>query len=75
MNERIQKFAEMTDEKLRNVSRDKEWLENFAELIVRECISQIEKQCNGLTSTEWDEGYRAGLNASQHATKKHFGVK
>ena len=86
MNELIEKLAEQAEEyafnEIQKPQDPTKWKsysqmydEKFAELIVRECISQIEKQGNGLTSTDWDEGYRSGLNASQKATKRHFGVE
>lgn len=75
MNERIKQLAIKAGGGPSKWYTDPNVLQEFTELIVRECISQIEKQGNGLTSTEWDEGYRAGLNASQKATKEYFGVE
>jgi hypothetical protein len=80
MNERIKELkiqaGKWANENASSAEYENACDAKFAELIVRECIRQIEKQGNGLTSTtEWDEGYRAGLNASQKATKRYFGVE
>ena len=40
MNERIRELAEQASENLSNVIRNDEWLEKFAELIVRECADR-----------------------------------
>jgi hypothetical protein len=48
--------------------------EILAELIVKDSICQIEKQAYGLTSTEWDQGFLAGLRTAQ-AVLKNFGVE
>lgn len=40
MNQRIKQLAEQCEDYLSNVIRNDEWLEKFAELIVRECALQ-----------------------------------
>jgi hypothetical protein len=51
---------------------DEECLERFAELIVQECISQIEAQCFPTHSNEWIQ--KAAWNAYICAAiKHHFG--
>ena len=49
--------------------------EKFAELIVRECTSEIRKQGNGASYDDWDRGYEAGLISAINCLHKHFGVE
>lgn len=61
MNERIKELAERTSEVTSNVIRNDEWLEKFAELIVREC-AQIGEDTDG----NWNV---------RHEILKNFGLK
>ena len=73
MNERIKELAEQSSENLSNVIRNDEWLQKFAELIVRECL--------GIINKEHDEGidrhgdYQLALYEAYREIKEHFGVK
>ena len=64
MNERIQKLAEQAG----FLNKDEESIEYFAELIVRECISQCEKN----KDHEW---LGSGSKLSAFNIKEHFGVE
>jgi hypothetical protein len=48
MNERIKELAEQNSENLSNVIRTDEWLEKFAELVVRECVYVLEENISPL---------------------------
>lgn len=74
MNERIKKLAEQagywTTEKFLE-SENKDMLEKFAELIIRECAGMI-------TSTDLEDvegGDSAVLYAAASQLNQHFGVK
>ena len=58
---------------------DPEWFafynKKFAELIIRECSSEIRKQGNGASYDDWDRGYEAGLISAINTLHKHFGVE
>ena len=84
MNERIKELAEQARESATTrhpvsnitLSVNSELFEQkFAELIVRECVSEIRKQGDGDIFDDWDCGYNCGINSSIEAIKKHFGVK
>ena len=76
MNNRIRKLAEQatiksvsenfTGKKLEIVTPSKEWAERFAELIIAECIDQVE-----VFNARMDAGPRHIVEA----IKQHFGVK
>jgi hypothetical protein len=46
-------------------------LEKFAELIVRECVSVVQRQYNG----DLESGYYRGLFSATEIIKEHFGVE
>lgn len=66
MNERIKELAEQNSENLSNVVRNDEWLQKFAELIVRECADIV-------NSLEQYEG-RGNCSTAEYI-KEHFGVE
>ena len=48
----------------------------FAELIVKECINEIDSVTTGDHGRdEWDDGYDAGLSQASETIKEHFGVE
>ena len=50
--------------------------EKYAELIVKECSKVILAQNDSFNVIdEWDRGYSIGLESSEDAIKKHFGVE
>lgn len=72
MNKRIQELAEQCYE------HDQSWTgvgqrifnkEKFAELIVQECIQEIQNKSMN-SSDEWEDG----LIIAEYAIKEHFGV-
>jgi FKBP-type peptidyl-prolyl cis-trans isomerase (trigger factor) len=73
MNERIKELAEQAFDKANNgtisdIKIPKEFIEKFAELIVRECLDQL--HVNDL-----DEDYDKGAYWSREQIKNHFGVE
>ena len=75
MNERIRELAEQASENLSNIIRNDEWLEKFAELIVRDMhrkmiasilITDVVMEEQGLVPTS--EDYIRSIN-------KDFGVE
>ena len=78
MNERIKELAEQA-------GYSKEFLaiglpnnmEKFAELIVRECIKELEtsRKCDPYTGNLFDCEYNICLNEQTIMLKEHFGVK
>jgi hypothetical protein len=88
MNERIKELANIwanrraEDEKLGIVYTFSEpALEQFAELIVRECMQQVEEQYNPvledetmMKDTHWDGYVQCGVD-SYVAIREHFGVE
>ena len=69
MNERIKLLAEQSFDKANNgtisdIKIPKEFIEKFAELLIRECAAEADKQtiyCRGIPWGRW--------------IKKHFGVE
>jgi len=53
-------------------------IEQFAKLIVQECITTIEqdrfRKADDL-DTAYDDGYVDGMGRAEHILKEHFGVK
>lgn len=78
MNERIRQLAEEAELRA-TLLFNKENLERFAELIVRECISLIEPDKEHREDASW--GYIGGeegvelLDGSVRRIKRHFGIK
>ena len=88
MNERIQELATRAGMVIYptglGVEENTLWgdknIEQFAKLIVQECITTIE-QDRFRISNEWDfgtaydDGYVDGMGRAEHILKEHFGVK
>ena len=74
MNNNLQLFVK---EALENEPFDcgaltkEQWLEKFAELIVRECANHCDLLLNHKMSSEWARG----THDCSKAIKKHFGVE
>ena len=83
MNERINKISEEAEDwchKNLGMPTPAEWndklFEKFAELIVRECINEINSVTTGDHGRDdWDHGYDAGLSQASETIKEHFGVQ
>ena len=82
MNEQIQKLAEQAAKYSAIMalptgeSGDKLFVEKFAELIVRECIAEIESvKVDEYGTDVYDIGYDDGLTQSVETIKEHFGVE
>jgi len=50
-------------------------LEEFAQLIVEECIKYIETAAYYDPSEDWSYGYNSGLATTKELIAKHFGVE
>jgi hypothetical protein len=74
MNNRMQ---ELVEQAIHNEPFDcgaltkEQWLEKFAELIVRECANHCDLLLNHKMSSEWARG----THDCSKAIKKHFGVE
>ncbi len=74
MNERIQKLAEEANCNIDGMGYGEGNLEKFAELIVRECLEQIDKIRDGCEAD--NENQQAlGADWAGLAVTRHFGVK
>lgn len=60
----------------RHEDRHQVYSEKLAELIVQECLTQIDS-VNSLDyqRDNWDKGYNKGLQQAEEAIKEHFGIK
>ena len=77
MNERIQELAEQAFDKANNgtisdIKIPKEFIEKFAELIVRECVQSIEKTIETNCDTDSE---KMGCEFAITDLLEHFGVK
>ena len=73
MNERIQKLAEQAGlghERWNTTVQFEQFMQKFAELIVRECVEQASIS-NGHGNNQWDKA----LTFAADNIKKHFGVE
>ena len=55
-------------------------LQDFAELIVRECVQTLidntpERYTNESAEEDWDKGYDRAMTDCVHHIKEHFGVE
>ena len=83
MNERILELAKQAcaywhhiDFNMSSVEFQEKELENFTELIVRECVDVVAKDLGGgMTHSEFSDGVEWGLKIAISAIKEHFGVK
>jgi len=77
MNERIKELAEQAGFKTDKLGHlfGGDDIEKFAELVIKECASEIRKQGDGESLDDWDRGYEAGLISAINALYKHFGVE
>ncbi len=77
MNERIQKLAEQQGLTGPNYFLSSQELEKFAELIVRECIAQLEigKRCDPYTGELFICERNDDIDYEIAVLKEHFGVE
>ena len=84
MNERIRELAEQARRKPTGntwVYRTYgEFEQEFAELIVRECVQTLidntpERYTNEVSEEDWDKGYDRAMKDCVHHIQEHFGVK
>ena len=73
MNERIQQLAEQAGQG-EPFHIPPEFIEKFAELIVRECLSQVDKIRDGLEADSEDQ-QALGADWAGLAIARHFGVE
>ena len=78
MNERI---IELADEAVENISSgpwniSDEFCKKFAQLIVKECLNEIQSllDCNTQVD-EFEQGVYNGLDMAKDCIKEHFGVE
>ena len=82
MNERIKELAEQAGIVFWEMSGDVDWrqanrehLEEFAELIVKECIDQgkqVQSQTVSNGSEDYNNGRKMGIEVFMNQIKKHF---
>jgi len=77
MNERIKELWVQAAEKTQGDSWEEQtkFIERFAELIVKECVSKVTKVSDSIK--EFDSGNADGIDLCDlitHHIKKHFGV-
>jgi len=80
MNERIKELAEQANLEIDPAHPDhnQKVLEKFAELIVRECMSQIEEVKNikaGNAGPVYTQGFDDGMFVAIRTIEEHFGVE
>lgn len=89
MNERIKQLAEQalrdaTDNGFSDrvyrpdgyaTAAPKAFADRFAELIIKECCTQINAQDDGASLDSWDRGFVAGLRCANRAITEYFGVE
>ena len=84
MNERIQELAEQAGLSLSQKDysyywvESKEDIEKFAELIVRECMTQIQEVREikaGHAGPEYTQGFDDGMFVAISTIEEHFGVE
>jgi len=73
MNERIRELAEQAkkNEPFECSYTKDQWLEKFAELIVRECLSIVDDAERGGSNEIWDNA----VKFIRRDLKEHFGVE
>jgi len=69
MNERIKELATLATRQYSPTYYTQEWIQGFAELIVRECISALEEKIYRSIDGDGDEVW------SDLILKEHFGVE
>ena len=80
MNERIQELAEQAADGMLSYDAEGEWrlsereVKKFAELIVQECLSQVDKIRDGLEADSEDQ-QALGADWAGLAIARHFGVE
>jgi hypothetical protein len=82
MNERIQKLAKQAGLEGSNGHYEYDWFDpdKFAELIVRECVAQIQPMWNQVKEVGAPPGYDydtfdLAYNDCMNAIKEHFGIE
>jgi hypothetical protein len=83
MNEQIQKFAEQAflfasatdDSDESDANWWKEYNEKFAELIVKECIHELDMCRFEIPRERWMDERNDGIDFCVDTIKKHFGVE
>ena len=80
MNERIKELAEQAADGMLSYDAEGEWrlsereVKKFAELIVQECLSQVDKIRDGLEADSEDQ-QALGADWAGLAIARHFGVE
>ena len=79
MNERIEKLAREAGYEIDVFGIIGHWdmpeLRKFAELIVRECIEQVNKDREEYVIDEYNDDWNSALDNAADNIKKHFGVE
>ena len=81
MNEQIKQFMQecfdiSIDQRGREeCTADYANIQMFVQLIVQECVKDIETAAYQDSCEDWEYGYNSGLNKAKELIAKHFGVK
>ena len=75
MNERIKELAEQQGLTGPNFYISEQELEKFAELIVRECVKEIEFQYGGGSDQPMDNEWDRAIECASSMVKYRFGVE
>jgi len=80
MNQRIKQFERDSGLEIYGLGQDRvKWksvVEKFAQLIVAECIAELESvKVNEYRTDVYDIGYDDGLTQAVETIKEHFGVE
>ena len=78
MNERIRELAEQAFDKANNgtisdIKIPKEFIEVFAELVVKECVSIVAKRKNQAIDDNWNVD--EAMSMAEMDLEEHFGVE
>jgi hypothetical protein len=78
MNERIRELAEQADKLVSENNKYyglMEYSEKFAELIVRECINEVEGLQVLQSTLDWSQHWNRAIAHTALHLKEHFGVE
>ena len=79
MNERIRELIQSQNSN-RGLLWTEEDKEEFAELLIRECVQTLidntpERYTNESAEEDWDKGYDQAMRDCIHYIREHFGVE
>jgi hypothetical protein len=78
MNRRIDELAHqaLAEHVQANIDSkvSEQYLNRFAELLIKECCATITSQGNAECLDDWDSGFHCGLDSAVKSIQKQFGV-